>query len=133
MFKWSVLNTIFRKHTRKTSKDTYWKLFFQLFRQNECRKWVVRLFSMMGGKNIRNLRINNLTNFCRNEENGIQDSTMARKMFRLLHMPQSNWHKILHPQRTWHLLCQVLWRQVCHQVYQMQQGRLSCTYPNFNF
>ena len=47
---------------------------------------------------------------------------MARKMLRLLHMQKSYWNKIVHSQRTRDLLCQMLRRQVCNQMYQMCKG-----------
>lgn len=47
-------------------------------------------------------------NYFRHEENGVQDKTMARKMFCMLYMQKSHWHKIFHPQRTRDLLRKML-------------------------
>ena len=47
MFKWSVLNTIFRKHTRKTSKDTLIEnCFFNFSVKMNAGSGVDRLLSM---------------------------------------------------------------------------------------
>ena len=47
---------------------------------------------------------------------------MAREVLRLLHMQESHRHQEFHPEGARHLLCQVLRREVCDEVHQVQQG-----------
>ena len=58
----------------------------------------------------------------RDEEDGVQDKTVAREVLRLLHLQESHRHQEFYPQGARYLLCQVLRGEVCHQVHQVQQG-----------
>lgn len=46
--------------------------------------------------------------FARYQEDGIQDSTVAREMFLLRRMQESHWYKELHSARAGNLLCRLL-------------------------
>ena len=56
---------------------------------------------------------------CRYEEDGVQDSAMAREVLRLLHLQEPHRHKELHPEGARHLLRQVLRGEVRDEVYQV--------------
>lgn len=46
--------------------------------------------------------------FFRYQEDGIQDSTVAREMFLLRRLQEPHWYKELHSARTGNLLCRLL-------------------------
>ena len=62
------------------------------------------------------------------EEDGVQDEAVARALLRLLRLQQPHRHQELHPQGEWHLLHQLLRRQVRHQVCQVRQGHKNIYY-----
>ncbi len=60
----------------------------------------------------------------RHEENGIQRTTISRKLFQLFALQQRHWHTQLYPTRWQSLLCWLLWRSVCNQVHTMCESEL---------
>lgn len=58
----------------------------------------------------------------RNEEDGIQDPSVAREVFRLLHLQTSHRDQVIHTKGARHLLRKVLRGQIRHQVHQVQQS-----------
>jgi len=59
---------------------------------------------------------------CRNEENGVQESPMARKVLCLFRLQDADWHQVVHPAGAGHLLLRLLRRKVCHSMREMYQG-----------
>ena len=51
------------------------------------------------------------------EEDGVQDQTVAREVFCVLCLQEHNRNQILHPQGEWHLLHWMLWGQVRYKMH----------------
>lgn len=67
---------------------------------------------------------------CRNQEDGIQESAVARKVFQLLRVQDSDRHQVVHPARAGHLLLRMLRGEVRYSMRQMHQGNLIFDYTS---
>lgn len=61
----------------------------------------------------------------RNEENGIQGSTVPRELLLVFHVRLADRHEELHTKRQQDILCRMLRASVRHQVHEMRQSDLA--------
>ena len=59
----------------------------------------------------------------RHEEDGVQDTSVAREVLQLLRVPHADRHQVLHPQGAGDLLHRLLRGDLCYEVHQVQQGQ----------